>query len=116
MKSDRARYDDGDDVRCRTCGAVFSHPSPVHWGPHFGAHHPSCRVPRRIRCGAIVSENSDGSLKICGSDASCWNEVNGHYYCYCDTHQEGQRGLKPITAMTKEVVADVLAQQEKELG
>ena len=116
MKSDRARYDDGKEVRCRTCGAAFRYPSPVQWGQHFGAHHPYCMAPRKIKCIATASENLDGSMNVCGSDASYWNEVNGHYSCYCDTHQEGLPGLKPISEMTKEVVAAVLAQQEKELG
>ena len=114
MKSDRARYDDKEEVWCRTCGAAFRYPSPVHWGQHFGAYHPSCRVPRKIRCIATASENPDGSVNACGSDASFWNEVNDH--CYCDTHQGGLPGLKPISEMTKEIVAAVLAQQKKDLG
>jgi hypothetical protein len=114
MTTDRSRYDDEEEVWCRTCGEAFRHPSPVHWGQHFGAHHPSCRVPRKIRCGATVGENSDGSVNVCGSDASFWDKVNDD--CCCDTHQEGLSDLQPITAMTKEVVANVLARQRIELG
>ncbi len=114
MKKDRARYDDGDDVRCRTCHAVFSRPSPVHWGQHFGAHHPSCMAPRKIRCDATDTENSEDIRSVCGKDPSFWKKANN--LCYCNMHIAGISELQPITAMTKEVVADVLARQRAELG
>ncbi len=114
MQTDRDRYDDGGEVPCRTCGTVLSHPSPVVYDLHLGAYHPSCRVMRKIRCDSTANEDPDGTVNVCSSVASFWNEANK--LCYCGTHQEGLRGLQPISEMTKEIVAAVLAQQEKELG
>ena len=81
---------------------------------NFRVHHPSCRVTRPIRCIAATSEDSDATQSVCGKDASFWNKSNN--LCYCAVHQAGISGLQPISAMTKEVVAEVLAQQKKVLG
>ena len=114
MKSDRARYDDGEEIPCRTCGTVLSYPSAMVDDLDLNVHHPSCTVPRKIRCDAAAIENSDDIRSVCCLDASSWDVVNN--LCYCDNHQAEISGLQPITEMTKETVAVVLARQKVELG
>ena len=114
MKTDRARYDDREEVTCRTCGKTFSYPSPMVDDENFRVHHPSCRVPRPIRCIAVTSKDSDGLENVCGEYASFWNPAND--LCYCETHQAGLPGLQPITEMEKKIVDAVIARQRAELG
>ena len=114
MKSDRARYEDREEVTCRTCGKALRYPSPMVDDANLGVHHPSCRVRRPIRCDATSRENTEDTRSVCGAAASFWDGVKDR--CYCKTHRMGLPGLISILKMPKSVVDATLARQIVELG
>ena len=111
--SDKTRYDDGDEVRCRTCSKPLRKPAPVVYDVNFGAHHPSCRVTSPILCDSTTSE-SENTRQVCSAIATFWNPNSD--VCYCDTHALGLSSLNPITAMPGPAVRGIRERQAKERG
>jgi hypothetical protein len=109
MKSDRARYDDGELVFCRTCGGPIQKPNPARFNQHLSAHHRWCPVRKTIACDAPVRELSDNTWEVCGRPATFWSRKTE--LCYCDDHGEGLRGLQPISEMPKRAVQCIQARQ-----
>ncbi len=109
MKSDRARYDEGALVFCRTCAAPIQKPNPVRFDRHLGVHHHWCPVRRPIMCEAVLRELPDNAQWVCGRPAISWNPENEH--CYCDDHQGGLRRLQPISKMPEKAVRRIQARQ-----
>jgi hypothetical protein len=112
MRSDSARYDDGELVSCRTCGKPIQKPKPVCFDGDLGAHHPSCRVTGTIACEAVLGELPDNAQWVCGRPATFWNRETE--CCYCDDHQEGLPGLEPISEMPREAVRRIRGRQRTE--
>ncbi len=109
MSSDWARYQDGDEVQCRTCHEPIKKPSPAVDDANLGAHHPSCRVTRPIECDGTAEELFSDTRVVCDHGATFWNPATEH--CYCYDHQEGLLGLQPITEMPKDAVKRVQERQ-----
>ena len=111
MSSDWARYEDGDEIQCRTCHEPIKKPSPAVSDAHLGAHHPSCRVTRPIECDGTGEELSEDTQRVCPRGATFWKPETE--LCYCDDHQEGLPGLQPITEMPKDAVKRVQDRQAR---
>lgn len=109
MKSDRARYEDGALVLCRTCGGPIQKPNPVRFDRHLGVHHHWCPVRRTIKCEAVLGELPDNAQWVCGCAATFWNPQTE--LCYCDDHGEGLQGLQPISKTPEKAVRRIQARQ-----
>jgi hypothetical protein len=109
MRSDRARYDDGALVFCRSCGKPIQKPNPVRFDQDLGAHHAWCPVARTIACEAVLEELPDDAEWACGRPATYWNPETE--LCYCDDHREGLRGFQPISKMPEKAVRRIQARQ-----
>ncbi len=112
MPSDRARYDDEEEVRCRKCGKGLRKPSPVVYDENLGVYHPSCRVPRPIVCDCTTSEDSEGTQTVCGCIAAFWHERQER--CFCENHRDALPDLQPIAEMPYDAVQAVLERQKRE--
>ena len=107
MKSDRARYDDGELLFCRTCGKPIQKPNPVRFDRDLGAHHRWCPVTGTIACEAVLEELPNNAQRLCGRPAISWNPENER--CYCYHHGEGVPGLEPISEMPMEAIQRIQA-------
>jgi hypothetical protein len=109
MKSDRALYEDGELVFCRTCDRPIQKPNPVRFDRDLGVHHRWCPVGRRIACDAPLREPNQNAWELCACPATFWDpEV---HLCYCDDHAVGLRGLQPISEMSEKAVERIRARQ-----
>ena len=109
MKSDRARYDDGELVFCRTCGKPIQRPNPVRFDRRLGAHHRWCPIRRTLVCDALLRRLTDNTWEVCERPATFWSLDTER--CYCNDHQGGLRGLQLISKMPEKAVRRIQARQ-----
>ena len=112
MRSDRARYDDGELVFCCACGEPIQKPNPVHFDRDLRTYHHWCPVRRTVVCDAVVGELPDNAQWVCRRPATFWNRETE--LCYCDDHGEGLRGLQPISEMLEKALQRIQARQRTE--
>ena len=70
------------------------------------------RLDRTFECDGVIEELPDGDEELCGYLATCWDPETE--LCYCDDHEEGLVGLRPISEMPHEAVQRIQARQRTE--
>jgi hypothetical protein len=109
VRSDRARYDEGALVFCRTCAAPIQKPNPARFDQDLGVHHRWCPVRKTIVCGAPLRKLSDNTWEVCRRPATFWSPATD--LCYCDDHGEPVRGLQPISEMSEKTMQRIRTRQ-----
>ncbi len=110
-RSDRARYDDGEEVLCWTCAAPVKKPTQVSFDEHLRVRHLSC-VPLLLKCDGTHGDLSDAVREVSRRDATFWNP--NKELCYCDDCSEGLLRLEMISTMPPEIRAGVSKRQKRE--
>lgn len=110
--SDRARYDDGEEVLCWTCARPIRKPEPVSFDLHLRASHSSFCTPEPLKCDGTHKDLRDDVREVSSRDATFWNPESE--VCYCDDCREGLRGLQTISTMPPEVRVKISTRQERE--